>query len=100
MDEDLKDIIYAISPNPSVNFLRYRPYHLERDILRIISTIFNIESDIKLEYEFNKVEIEISEETFDACNISRLEEELSELIEIVLLHKIAIKFIRKDLSSR
>lgn len=96
MEEEVKNLIYNISSNPSVNFLRYKPYFLERDVYNICSVIFNIETAIRMGYSVKQVEIEVSKESFNRWNVGEIEKELNELIKLVILINVKIKLICKD----
>jgi len=96
MDDDVKDIIYSISSNPTVNFLRYKPYYLHRDIYNVVSILFNIETALRLGYSVDKVEIPISKETFLKWDVPTIEKELRELLKLVILTDVEIKINKTD----
>ena len=98
MDEDAKKIIFKISNNPSVNFLRYKPYFLERDVYNLVSIIFNIESAFRLGKEVDSVDIPISKESskYWGNDKKKIEEEIKELISFVTLNYVKINLVEKD----
>ena len=60
MNTKAKQMIYKISPNPALNFLKKRDTLLEYDIINFASIVFNIEKAYKLGKEFDEVEIDAS----------------------------------------
>ena len=59
------------------NFLRYKQFSLERDILRVAYYIFEAEKIIKRNKTLTQINIPLSEATFDNINLQRLKELLS-----------------------
>ena len=96
MDDVAKEIIYKISSNPSINFLRYKPYYLHRDVYKTVSILFNIETALRLGHSVDKVEIPVSKETFLKWDIPTIEKELNELLKLVILTDVEIKIIKTD----
>ena len=93
MVKSLDDIIYSISNNPSVRFLRYKPYFLERDAYKIASIIFNAESALRLGHDFNILEIPICRETFIRIPVIEIEAVLTNLLNYVTYRNINVKVI-------
>ena len=100
LNKQLRKILFFFSPNQSTNFLRFKPYHLERDIYKVASIVFNIESAVKWGYNLKEVEIEITNETYAGWDIKLIEQELEELINLILVRNIKIKIIKKDTNKR
>lgn len=96
MDTKIKDIVYSISKNESQSFLEYKRYYLERDVHNIISIVFNIETALRMKYEFKEVDIEISAQNYDLWPTDEIEKELNELIKFVTINDIKIRFVRKN----
>lgn len=96
MEAEVKDIVYSISSNLSVNFLRYSPYFLERDVYNICSIVFNTETAIRMGYSVKNVVIEVSKESYNMWDVKKIENELNELIKLVILVDVKINIISKD----
>ena len=98
MDKETEKILFKISSNSTVNFLRYKPYFLERDVYNIISVVFNIESAFRLKKNIEYVEIPISNESFDFWgeNVKEIEKEIRELIRFVILSDVEVRLIKKN----
>lgn len=82
------------------NFLRYKQFNLERDLLRIAYYIFEGEKIIKKGDTLTKLVIPLSEETFERINLKRLKEVLEELLLLVLVEKVEINFEKIDDTKR
>jgi len=96
-----KKIISRTSKNPSIKFLKYKSFSLERDIYNTISVIFNLESALKQGfYPSKKIEVPISGETYSKCNIKEIENQIMELISIVLLYDTNIKLIKERITKK
>lgn len=82
------------------NFLRYRQFTLERDILKIAYYIFEAEKKIKAGKELERLEIPLSVETYETRNLKRLKLILEELILLILAEDIKINFKKIDDTKR
>ena len=89
------------------NFLRYKQFNLERDLLRIAYTLFDAEKKIKKNEDVNKISIYLSEETYERIDIPKLRNILKELLLLILLENIELQIkviddfqgrVRKDVS--
>jgi 7-cyano-7-deazaguanine synthase in queuosine biosynthesis len=78
------------------NFLRYKQFNLERDILRVAFCIFEAEKKIKHGEILNKLSIPLSVETFNRIDLNKLKEVLEELLLLVLVEDIKIDFEKID----
>jgi 7-cyano-7-deazaguanine synthase in queuosine biosynthesis len=74
------------------NFLRYKQFFLERDILRIAYYIFETEKKIKQGEKVTKVIIPLSESTYKNKNLNALRSVLEELLLLILCEDIQIDF--------
>lgn len=83
------------------NFLRYKQFYLERDILRVAFSMFDAEKKLKKSGLVKKITISLSKQTFRRINISKLKKVLEELFLLILLEdiKIDIKEI-EDIKGR
>jgi 7-cyano-7-deazaguanine synthase in queuosine biosynthesis len=72
------------------NFLRYKQFHLERDILRIAFSLFECEKQLKKTGSVNSVSIMLSQETLARIDTGALKEILEELFLLILLEDIAV----------
>ena len=97
VNKDLQRIIYQISPNPNNRFLNSRNTWLEKDIVSIASIVFNIETAVKMGYNFSEVKIEVSGETDTGRDLDKIEDMLNDLLKYVLYKDIKIKFDIKNM---
>lgn len=74
------------------NFLRYKQFSLERDILRIAYRIFEAERIIKRNETLTKIQIPLSEATFVNVDLQKLKEVLEELMLLILAEDVSIEF--------
>lgn len=89
--------VLRIPNQDSMKFLRYKKFNLERDILTIAQTIFNVEREIREGKKIDKVEITIDRETFRWIDYKKLQSELEDLFIQVLFKKIRIEIKYADL---
>lgn len=82
------------------NFLRYKQFSLERDVLRVAYYIFEAEKIIKRGETLSKLVIPLSEETFDRINLKKLKEVLEELLLLVLVEDTEVGFKKIDDTKR
>ena len=99
MENNLNSVIYKISSNQSMNFLKKKNTLLEFDMLKIASIIFNIEKAIKMGYEINEVEIPISAWTDTGRDFEEISKLLNELFTYVLFEDIIFKFKVKHMKK-
>ncbi len=78
------------------NFLRFSQFHFERDILRIASTMFMAEMELKTKGRASKISIPISSQTYRRINVEFLKKVLTDLFLIILLERIEINIIEID----
>ena len=78
------------------NFLRYRQFSLERDILLIAYYIFEAEKTIKQGSTLDKLEIPLSQETYENKDLKKLKTVLEELLLLILAEDIEIVFSKID----
>ncbi|MFQ6010291.1 MAG: hypothetical protein ACE5J7_04200 [Candidatus Aenigmatarchaeota archaeon] len=91
--DDFTILPFRMSSNKKMRFLRYRQFYLERDILRIAYTIFNIERKLKSQEKISKVKIPVSLTNID---YGALSEEIEDLLRTVLSVDVSIKFVHSD----
>jgi 7-cyano-7-deazaguanine synthase in queuosine biosynthesis len=83
------------------NFLRYKQFVLERDILRIAYYIFEAEKTIKSNKTLDRLEIPLSEETYTTKNLVKLKDILEELLLLILAEDIEVTFTKiNDVKGR
>src|SRR5271157_4074306 len=82
------------------NFLRYKQFGLERDLLRIAYSLFEAEKEIKKNKSIDKISIYISEETYERIDISKLRNVLRELVLIILLEDVKIQILAINDTTR
>ncbi len=82
-----------------MEFLRFKKYAVERDILTVAYSIFELEKKIKKGKNIDKLKITIDSKTFNNINTDLLKEELNDLIIQVLKNDIEILIDHKDLSK-
>ena len=78
------------------NFLRFKQFDLERDILGIAYTLFDAEKRIKQGEKIDKLNIYISSDTYERIDNIKLKNLLRELILLILLEDIKIKILPID----
>lgn len=78
------------------NFLRYKQFHLERDILRIAFSLFECEKQLKKTGPVNGISIMLSHKTFARIDTGKLKEILEELILLILLEDITVDITEID----
>jgi len=72
------------------NFLRYKQFSLERDILRIALYLFEAEKRLKKNGSIDKITIPLSLQTFVRINVAKLKETLEELFLLILLEDVSV----------
>ena len=77
-------------------FLRYRQFHLQRDILRVAFRMFHAENILKEKGLLEKITIPLSIPTFRHINKKRLIGILKDLFLLILLEDIEIELIETD----
>ena len=75
------------------NFLRFKQFDLERDILGIAYTLFDAEKRIKQGEKIDKLNIYLSSDTYERIDNIKLKNLLRELILLILLEDIKIKIL-------
>lgn len=98
---EIKNETYFFSlkiPNQKpMRFLKFREYSLERDILRIAQSVFNVERLIKDGKKINTLIITLDNKTFSNINAESLEDDLEDLFIQVLFTKIEVIIKHKNL---
>jgi len=72
------------------NFLRYKQFYLERDILRIAFSMFDAEKQLKKNGSIGNIPIILSRQTFSKIDVAKLKRILKELFLLILLEDVAI----------
>jgi len=72
------------------NFLRFKQFYLERDILRVAFYMFDAEKKMKKNSLEKKITIPMSQQTFKRVNVKKLKKVLEELFLLILLEDIKI----------
>lgn len=78
------------------NFLRYKQFYLERDILRIAYSLFEAEKELKTRGVISKIEILLSKESFKKVDVKSLRKILKELFLLILLEDVNIVLEQVD----
>ena len=78
------------------NFLRYKQFNLERDILRIAFSLFEAEKQLKKTGSVDGVSVMLSQETFARIDTGKLKEILEELFLLILLEDITVDITEID----
>lgn len=78
------------------NFLRYKQFYLERDILRVAFWLFEAEKDLKKKGSVSKIAIPMSRQTYRKIDTRRLKEILEELFLLILLEDVDIEIQEVD----
>lgn len=85
-----------ISYYKDANFLRFKQFSLERDILRIAAGLFEAEKSIKTGSNISKVSIPISYETYIKIDAKRLQRVLEELVLLILYENLKVEIAAVD----
>ena len=78
------------------NFLRYKQFYLERDILRVAFWLFEAEKKLKKSGSISKIDIPLSRRTCRRIDTARLAEILEELFLLILLEDVDIEIKEVD----
>ena len=73
------------------NFLRYKQFYLERDILRVAFSMFEAEKRLKKNGSIESIIIPLSMHTFRRVDVARLGEILEELFLLILLENVSVE---------
>lgn len=73
------------------NFLRYKQFFLERDILRIASSLFDAEKRLKKNGAIGSIPILLSKQTFSRINVAKLKQVLEELFLLIMLEDVSVE---------
>lgn len=73
------------------NFLRYKQFFLERDILRIAFSLFEAEKRLKKNGSIGNIPILLSMQTFRRIDVARLKEILEELFLLIMLEDVPVE---------
>ena len=82
------------------NFLRFKQFFLERDILRIAYSLFEAEKKLKKYGSLTRITIPLSEETFNRINKKKLKKILEELFLLILSEDIFVHIKKVDDTKR
>jgi len=72
------------------NFLRYKQFHLERDLLRIAYSLFEAEKELKVKGYVDNIEILLSKESIGRVDVVKLKAILEELFLLILLEDVNV----------
>lgn len=78
------------------NFLRYKQFYLERDILRIAFSLFEAEKRLKKNGSVSGITVFLSRQTFRRINVGKLKGVLQELFLLILLEDVNIDIKEVD----
>jgi len=78
------------------NFLRYKQFYLERDILRVAFELFEAEKKLKKDGSLSKIAIPLSKKTFRRIDVVSLKAILEELFLLILLEDVNIEIKEID----
>jgi 7-cyano-7-deazaguanine synthase in queuosine biosynthesis len=73
------------------NFLRYKQFFLERDILRIAFSLFDAEKILKKEGSIETIPIILSKQTFSRIDVAKLKQVLEELFLLIMLEDVSVE---------
>lgn len=72
------------------NFLRYKQFYLERDILRIAFSLFDAEKNLKKNGSISNISILLSSQTFSRIDVAKLKQILEELFLLIMLEDVSV----------
>ncbi len=73
------------------NFLRYKQFYLERDILRIGFSLFEAEKRLKKNGLISDIPILLSKQTFSRIDVVKLKQILEELFLLIMLEDVSVE---------
>jgi 7-cyano-7-deazaguanine synthase in queuosine biosynthesis len=73
------------------NFLRYKQFYLERDILRIAFSLFEAEKSLKKNGLISNIPILLSKQTFNRIDVGKLKQILEELFLLIMLEDVSVE---------
>ncbi len=73
------------------NFLRYKQFFLERDILRIAFSLFEAEKELKRNGVIDNIPILLSKQTFSRIDVAKLKQILEELFLLIMLEDVSVE---------
>lgn len=73
------------------NFLRYKQFYLERDILRIAFSLFEAEKSLKKNGLTSNIPILLSKQTFNRIDVGKLKQILEELFLLIMLEDVSVE---------
>lgn len=73
------------------NFLRYKQFYLERDILRIAFSLFEAEKSLKKNGLISNIPILLSKQTFSRIDVVKLKQILEELFLLIMLEDVSVE---------
>src|SRR3989344_848885 len=83
----------------SMRFLRYRQFTLERDIISIAYSVFNIEKLLKQGHDISGLVLTMDNSTYRNINVNALKKELEDLLIQVLFNKTEVIINNKNLTK-
>ncbi len=72
------------------NFLRYKQFYLERDILRVAFSLFEAEKTLRKGGTVSNIPILLSRQTFDRIDLGKLKKILEELFLLIMLEDVSV----------
>lgn len=73
------------------NFLRYKQFYLERDILRIAFSLFEAEKSLKKNGSISSIPILLSKQTYGKIDVAKLKQILEELFLLIMLEDVSVE---------
>lgn len=73
------------------NFLRYKQFYLERDILRIAFSLFEAEKSLKKNGSISSIPILLSKQTYNKIDVAKLKQVLEELFLLIMLEDVSVE---------
>lgn len=87
---------YFFSYYKDSNFLRFKQFFLERDLLRIAFSLFDAEKKIKEMGYIDKIQIHLSKQTYRKIDHNKLIYFIKEILLLILLEDINVELIEID----
>jgi len=73
------------------NFLRYKQFFLERDILRVAFSLFEAEKTLKKDGSIESITVLLSRQTFGRVDVAKLKRVLEELFLLIMLEDVPVE---------
>lgn len=86
------ELLYYLSSNGAMNFLKDKNLELEYDLMRFSSILFNIETLHRMGYIVKKIRIPVTSTAGFKVDLTELKKQSEQLLNFVLMNKVDLEF--------